>query len=83
MIGLMSFKAKVIFLHNLFFLLHDLLDFPDVVLIISIGLHNRGGVFYGEDDSLEDSYEFRQMLVEVILEYRLWLVLVHKYSDYM
>lgn len=73
----MSIKAKVIFLHDLLLLLHDLLDLPNVVLVIPIGLHNRSGVLDGEDDPLEDSYKFREVLVELVLEYRLWLVLVH------
>lgn len=77
MIGLMRIKAKMIFLHNLFLLLHDPLDLPNVVLVIPIGLHNRSGILDGEDDPLEDSYEFREVLVELVLEYRLWLVLVH------
>ena len=73
----MSIKAKVIFLHDLLLLLHDLLDLPNVVLVIPIGLHNRSCVLDGEDDPLEDSYKFREVLVELVLEYRLWLVLVH------
>lgn len=67
----------MIFLNNLFLLLHDPLDLPNVVLVIPIRLHNRSGVLDGEDDPLEDSYEFRKVLVELVLEYRLWLVLVH------
>ena len=47
------------------------------MLVIPIGLHNRSGVLDGEDDPLEDSYKFREVLVELVLEYRLWLVLVH------
>lgn len=77
MIGLMSIKAKMIFLHDLLLFLHDLLNLPNVVFVIPIGLHNRSSVLDGEDDPLKDSYEFRKVLVELVLEYRLWLVLVH------
>lgn len=77
MIGLMGIKTKIIFLHDLLLLLHDPLDLPNVALVISIGLHDRSGVLDGEDDPLKDSYKFCKVLVELVLEYRLWLFLVH------
>lgn len=77
MISFMSIKTKMIFLDDLPLLLPDPFDLINIMFVISIGLHNRSGVLNGENDSLEYSYEFREVLVEFILEYRLWLVLVH------